>query len=84
MDEYLECLMDYVEETRVGKLLRTQERYRKSLQKASDAYEELSAKLPPEQLATLEEFRDAHNSMNAVHSEIVFQQGVAVGKWMRG
>ena len=82
MHEYLECLMDYIWEKHTGKQVHASATYRKKSREASTAYKTLVSSLDGKQVETLETFCNARDAMADVERALIFQEGVALGKWM--
>lgn len=82
MDSYLECLMRYIEEQRVGELVHGSKRYRKASGEASRLYDALTAQLTEAQVGTLDALCDARSTMYDEEGRALFREGVALGKWM--
>ena len=78
----MKCLMNYVEEFKMGKILSNSGEYIRSLHAASEAYELLTGKLTPAQVKNLEDYCAKRDQVNAQEDEELFYQGVLIGKWM--
>ena len=82
MHEYLEYLMDYIWENHTGKQVYTSATYWRKSREASEAYQTLVSNLDGKQVETLETFCNARDAMADVERAFLFQEGVALGKWM--
>ena len=82
MDEYLNCLMEYISSQRVGAQLKQSPQQKIDAEQADHAYDELLSGLTPPQKETLERFANARDAMTIREMELLFREGVLLGKWM--
>ena len=82
MDEYMECLREYIMESRIGKRLRATDGYQTLLERSSDAYQTLSGRLDAAELELLEAFCAAREDLHCADSDAMFAEGVELGKWL--
>ncbi|MEG1988765.1 MAG: hypothetical protein RR035_06210, partial [Oscillibacter sp.] len=82
MDEYLDCLYRYVQENRVGRAVWRSPEYRRLSLLREMALQTLTERLTPEQADCLTRFRDAEADFALEEAQILFQEAVALGRWM--
>lgn len=82
MDNYLNCLFDYVLETRLDEHARSSVEYRQAAADALRKSDILESMLTPEQKAALDALLAADGRILAMDEHIIFQEAVALGKWM--
>ena len=81
-EEYLQCLLEYVGQNRVGPRLHASQEYLAAVDRAGDAYGALKARLDAGNQSTVDSLCDARDEMFAEESRAMFLEGVSLGKWM--
>ena len=81
MDNLWDCLYTYVQENCIPRHLHTSEHHQAAAQRES-ALTALENMLSPEQQAALEQFRSAEAVLYACEDMFLFQEAIALGKWM--
>lgn len=82
MDDYLDFLFDYVLETRLDEIARASAEYQRAAAEALRRSEALDAMLTKEQKTALDELLSADSRVLTMDERILFQEAVALGKWM--
>lgn len=82
MNDYLDCLFNYILETRLNKITRTSVEYQRASAEALHKSDALEAMLTSAQKAALDDFLAADSHMVTIDEHIIFQEALALGKWM--
>lgn len=82
MDDYLDCLFDYVLETRLDQRARAAAEYQRLAADALRKSDALEAMLSPDQKAALDALLAADSRVLVMDERIIFQEAVALGRWM--
>jgi len=82
MDEYLQCLYDYILEVRRNDTLLKTPEYRKARKDMLQAWETLESALTGEQWKVVERFLSARENVYIQEDDWLFLEGVALGGWI--
>ena len=82
MDEYLQCLYNYIMETRRDETLMRTYEYRKRRTAMLTAMHFMEATLTEEQRKTVDSYLSLQSKLTVMESDWLFQEGVALGRWM--
>lgn len=82
MDTYLDFLFNYILEIRLNELTRPSAEYQRAAAKALEQSDILESMLTPAQKAALDEFLSADSRLLTMDEQYIFQEAVALGKWM--
>ncbi len=82
MDEYLQCLYDYILEVRRDETLLKTPEYRTARGEMLRAWESMEAALTGEQREIVERLLSARETVYCREDEWLFLEGIALGRWM--
>lgn len=82
MDDYLDCLFEHVLEPRLDERARASAEYQRAADDALRKSDILESMLAPEQKAALDALLAADSRILTMDERIIFQEAVALGKWM--
>ena len=82
MDDYLRCLYMNLMENRFTKKYETLRKYRQGIAYRDIAFNNLIRSLTPEQQDLLEQYETQQGVLDCLETEILFEEAVALGKWM--
>ena len=82
MNAYLKCLYERMIGDGFPSSCEDFQEYRCFLEKRNDAYQKIEATLTPEQLDLLDDYLSARNALSEMESGFLFEEAVALGKWM--
>jgi len=82
MDEYLQCLYDYILEVRRDETLLKTPEFRAERKTMLRAWDAMEAALTGEQQKIVEEFLSAKEQTSIREDEWLFLEGVALGGWL--
>lgn len=82
MDDYLDCLYRYTLDHLLLDVRLDLIDYSRWKHRQDIAWEALEKALAPEQLHLLEDYRDACCGLRDLEDRLLFQEAVALGKWM--
>lgn len=82
MDDYLDCLFQYVLEMRLCERIRSSLEYQQASNESMRKMEILKSTLTHEQKTALNEFLSANGHLLNMDEYIIFQEAIALGKWM--
>ncbi len=82
MDSYLKCLYDHVMECLLRCPRPDMAEYGLRAAEQGRAWEDLKQALSPEQIQLVEAYQAAQSRVFALEDEWLFQEAVALGKWM--
>ena len=82
MHEYLKHLYNYILESRMSSSLQKRVEYQSSHIKVLDAWREMEKVLTDEQKKVVNDLLDAKAQVSTFEDEWLFQEGVALGKWL--
>ena len=82
MDEYLQCLFQYVSENLLQDTRLDLLDYNHCRSAQDMAWSALEKALTPDQLRLVEDYRSTWCSLQALEDQLLFQKAVSLGKWM--
>ena len=82
MDGYLQCLMEYIQENRIGKRLYATGEYRNLLKRSDETSQALMDRLDAGQRELLQAFNLAQADVEYADRTALFEEGVELGKWL--
>lgn len=82
MDEYLDCLFQYVSENLLLDARLDVIDYSRWNERQDMAWAALKNALTPEQLRLVEDYKDAWCGLRFLEDRLLFQKAVSLGKWM--
>lgn len=82
MDEYLQCLFQYVSENLLLDVRLDLVDYSRWNERQDMAWTALKESLTPEQLNLVEDYKDAWCGLRFLEDQLLFQKAVSLGKWM--
>ncbi len=82
MDDYLKCLYDHVMDGLLPGAGRDRAEHDRRSREQERAWDALWASLSPEQIGLVEDYQAAQAETCALEDEWLFQEGVALGKWL--
>lgn len=82
MDEYLDCLYQYVSSHLLLDVRLDMIDYSRWNARQDMAWAALKGALTPEQLNLVEDYRDAWCGLRFLEDRLLFQKAVSLGKWM--
>lgn len=82
MDEYLQCLYDYILEVRRTETLQKTPEYRMRRTSMLAAMQAMDAVLPEEQKKVVDAFQTSQSRLSVLEEEWLFQEAVSLGKWL--
>ena len=82
MDDYLDCLYRYTLDHLLLDVRLDLIDYSRWNHRQDIAWEALEKALTPEQLQLVEDYRDACCGLRDLEDRLLFQEAVALGKWM--
>ncbi len=82
MDEYLQCLYDYILEVRRDETLLKTPEYRTARRNMLRAWDAMEAALTGEQREAVDRLLTAKEKVCSREDEWLFLEGVALGRWM--
>ncbi len=82
MDEYLDCLYQYVSDRLEADAQLDLIEYNRRSDEQNTAWAALKTALTPEQLHLVEDYRAAWCGLRFLEDRLLFQKAVSLGKWM--
>lgn len=82
MDEYLQCLFQYVSENLLLDVRLDLVDYSRWNERQDMAWSALEKALTPEQLKLVEDYRSTWCGLRFLEDQLLFQKAVSLGKWM--
>ncbi|WP_300412008.1 hypothetical protein [uncultured Oscillibacter sp.] len=82
MDEYLDCLYQYVSDRLEADAQLDLIEYSRRSDEQNTAWAALKTALTPEQLHLVEDYRAAWCGLRFLEDRLLFQKAVSLGKWM--
>lgn len=82
MNAYLKCLYTTCMENGFAEEKEQLTYYRGCIARRNDAFKRLEASLSPEQIELFEEFETTQAAVDCFETEALFEEAVALGKWM--
>ena len=82
MDEYLQCLYNYILEVRRDETMLKTPEYRMRRTSMLTAMRAMDAVLSEEQQKAVNTFLSGHSRLSVLEDEWLFQEAVALGRWL--
>jgi len=82
MDEYLDCLFQYVSENLLLDARVDLIDYNRWNESENTTWTALNAALTPEQLRLVEDYNAACSGKRFLEDQLLFQKAISLGKWM--
>ena len=82
MDTHLRCLYNYITENKSIASRESLTTYRHCLAKSDAAYQKMEKSLTAEQLGFVEDYLEARSVLSSMETGRIFEEAVALGKWM--